>query len=98
MIRRPCTPYVGLFFGLPRSDICGTANQNESPVTIAAIDIAFFVNLEPYPRVAKGCAAGNIRRTIARVAFLGCSDNFRSVYHGSAISNGSPVAQSCKYQ
>ena len=98
MIREPCTPYVGLFFGQRWCDICRTANQNESPVTIAAVDIAFFVNLKPYPRVAKGCAAGNIRGTIACVAFLGCSDNFRSVYHGSAISNGSPVAQSRKYQ
>ena len=70
MIRRPCTPYVGLFFGLPRSDICGTANQNESPVTIAAIDIAFFVNFQPDSRMAQGGAALTISGASIMVARL----------------------------
>jgi hypothetical protein len=98
MNRGPCTPYVGLFFWLSRGNVCRAAIQNESPVTIAAVDIAFFVNLEPHKRMTEGCAARNIGGTIASVAFLGCSDNFRSVNHVEAISNGSSVAQSCKYQ
>ena len=74
------------------------ADQNESPVAIAAVDITFFVNLQPHARVAERCAARNIRGTIAGVAFLGRSDNFGSVNHDRAISNGTGAAQSCKYQ
>lgn len=74
------------------------ANQNESSVAIAAVDIAFFVNLQPHARMAERCTARNIRGTVTGIAFLGGSDNFWSVDHARAISNGSGAAQSCKYQ
>ena len=81
-----------------RRGVSGTADQNESPIAIAAVDIAFFVNLQPYPRMAQRYSAGNIGSSVASVAFLGGSDNFWSVDHARAISNGSGAAQSCKYQ
>lgn len=73
-----------------------SAFEDESFVAIAAFDKAFFVDFEPNARMAKGRAARNVGRAIARHAVSGDESGFRRLVHDRADSNGTRWAQRAK--
>ena len=46
--------------------VCGSSRKDKATIAISAIDIAPVVDLQPNPRMAKGCTAGDITSTVAR--------------------------------
>lgn len=67
--------------------------QHETPVTIAAIDMAAIINLKPDTRMPKRRAAGNVARSVAgNPAGFDCH-GFGIVDHAPGISNRCKAAQ-----
>ena len=62
------------------------ADQHEAAVAIAAIDIAGFVDLQEYARMAQGSAARNVGRAVAGDAGVGDADGFGRCDHAGAIA------------
>jgi hypothetical protein len=72
-----------------RAGISGPALEDETPVAIAALDIAPLINFKPDARMAKCGPAGNIAGTIARDPMAGDDKGVCGYSHaGVAISNG----------
>jgi hypothetical protein len=64
----------------------GAADQHEAAVAIAAIDIAGFIDLQEYARMAQGSATGNVGRAVAGDAGMGDADDFGRCDHAGAIA------------
>ena len=71
-----------------------SADQDEAPVAIPAIDIAMFVDLEEYARVAKRSAARNIAGAVTNDAVVADAEGFRRGDHEAADSKVGRVGQS----
>lgn len=72
------------------------ADQHEAAVAIAAIDIAGFVDLQEYARMAQGSAARNVGRAVAGDAGMGDADGFGRCDHAGAIARrGERINLSC---
>ncbi len=71
--------------------------QHEALVTIAAIDIAFFVNLKPDAWMAERSPSRNVERTVASDPAGFDEFGFRRVSHESALSNPAEAAQLAVY-
>ena len=62
------------------------ADQHETPVAIAAVDVTEFVDLQPHARMAQRGAAGDVGRPVARDAGLGGAGDFERRVHGHGRS------------
>lgn len=68
-----------------------SADQHEAAVAIAAIDIAFPVDLQEHARVTECGPAGDVGRAVAGDAGMGDADEFGRRQHASRDSKrGSP--------
>ena len=67
--------------------VCGSSRKDKATIAISAIDIAPVVDLQPDPRMAKGCPAGDIACTVAGNAIGLDGHGFGLASHGRAISN-----------
>lgn len=70
------------------AQISWTANQHEAPITIAALRIAFFINLEPDARMAQRCATGNITGAVTAGSAVMGANCFRVVAHVCELATG----------
>src|SRR4051794_3690544 len=63
-----------------------SADQDEAPVAIAAIDIAMLVDLEEYARMAKRRAARNVAGAITGDTVVADAEGFRRGDHEARIA------------
>ena len=70
------------------------ADQHEAPVTIAAIDIAMFVDLEKHPRMAERSAAGYITGAVTDDTVVADTEGFGRGDHRGADSKVEECGQS----
>ena len=68
--------------------VCRPADQHETPVAIAAIDIAMLVDFEEHARMAERRAAGNVAGPVAGDAAAGNASELGRCDHDCADSKG----------
>jgi len=74
----------------------GAADQHETAVAIAAIDITGFVDLQEHARMAQSGPARNVGRAVAGDAGVGDADGFGRCDHAGAIARrGERINLSC---